>query len=70
MNKMKAPVKANSCIVDRWEKEDRRYFGPPTQFPFRDCDDILVKKDRRYRPDRRIANIQVKKHFSLINLKH
>ena len=44
----------------RGKKNDRREFGPPTQFPFIDSSGKLVKLDRRSMPDRRIANIQVR----------
>ena len=44
----------------RGEKEDRRSFGPPVQFPFIDGSGKIVKVDRRTIPDRRLANIQVK----------
>ncbi len=56
-------IKANSYKANRREKEDRRSFGPSAQFPIVDGSDVVVKKDRRSMPDRRIANIQVNGHF-------
>ncbi len=55
--------KSNSYIANRRLIEDRRSFGPSAQFPFVDSADKVVKKDRRTRPDRRIASIQVTGHF-------
>ena len=47
----------------RGEREDRRSFGPPTNFPFIDSEGKIIKNDRRTAPDRRISNIQVKEDF-------
>ena len=44
----------------RGEREDRRSFGPPAQFPFIDGRGTIVKVDRRATPERRLSNIQVK----------
>ena len=55
--------KVNPYIIDFREKEDRRSFGPSPQFPVFDDACTLVIKDRRFIPDRRIANIQVRGHF-------
>ncbi len=63
---MKESVIADKYIIDRRGKEDRRSFRPATQFPFVDSTDVLVAKDRRFMPDRRIANIQIKGHFQHI----
>jgi len=59
--------KVNPDILDLREKEDRRFFGPSPQFPVFDDESNLVIKDRRFIPDRRIANIQVRGHF--LNIK-
>lgn len=59
--------KSNPDIENhREKKEDRRSFGPSTQFPFVDSIDKVIKKDRRFMPDRRIANIHVTSHFQHI----
>ncbi len=63
---MKASENNNSYAIERRGKEDRRSFGPPTQFHLFVSTNKLVKKDRRYLPDRRIANIEVKGHFLYI----
>ncbi len=62
-------AKANSCNANRREKEDRRTFMSFIQFPLVDSIGKVVKKDRRFIPDRRIANIQVKGHFLHIKRK-
>ena len=64
---MRNLFKTNPYILDFRERGDRRSFGPATQFPFLDSNDKLVVNDRRSKPDRRIANIQVKGHFLHIN---
>ena len=64
--KQKAKRTHQNYSERRGKKEDRRSFGPPTQFPFIDSNGKLVKVDRRTMPDRRLANIQVKEdhlHF-------
>ncbi|MBT8125807.1 MAG: hypothetical protein KJO81_13360 [Gammaproteobacteria bacterium] len=66
MNEMKESVRADMYIINRREKEDRRSFRPATQFPFVGSTEVLIVKDRRFMPDRRIANIQVKGHFQHI----
>lgn len=63
---MKESVRADMYIINRREKEDRRSFRPATQFPFVGSTEVLIVKDRRFMPDRRIANIQVKGHFQHI----
>lgn len=55
--------KVNPYILDFRSKEDRRSFEPPPQFPVVDSEYNSVNKDRRFIPDRRIANIQVRGHF-------
>ncbi len=60
-------MKSISNKDNRREKEDRRSFGPAIQFPFVDSADKKVEKDRRFMPDRRIANIQVTGHVLYIN---
>ena len=48
-------------LPDRWSKRvDRRSFGLPSKFPLSDRLGKIIKMDRRRRPDRRIANIEVK----------
>ncbi len=49
--------------IERRSNSDRRSFDLATQFPVINCNGKLIKQDRRSRPDRRIANIQVKGHF-------
>lgn len=66
---MTASENNNSHAIERRGKEDRRSFGPPTQFPLFDNIDKFAKKDRRYLSDPRIANIEVKGHFLHINRK-
>jgi len=39
--------------------DDRRVFGPATNFPFMDADKTIIQKDRRSRPERRVNNIIV-----------
>ncbi len=61
--------KANPFTLDLRGKEDRRSFAPPPQFPVVDSEYNSVKNDRRFIPDRRIANIQVKDHYLYIRKK-
>ncbi len=58
------PYKVNRRVID-----DRRSFGSLTQFPFINSADKVIEKDRRFIPDRRIANIVVKAHFLHIKSK-
>ena len=44
----------------RSKRADRRSFGLPNKFPLSDRLGKIIKVDRRRRPDRRIANIEVK----------
>ena len=60
LSKSKAQQTHQRQSERRGEKEDRRSFGPPTQFPFIDSKGKLVKVDRRSMPDRRLSNIKVK----------
>jgi hypothetical protein len=53
----------NSLLTERRGKDDRRYFWMKTKFPLVDDTELVVKKDRRYRPDRRIAKIKVTRHI-------
>jgi len=55
--------KSNPYLPNRRQIEDRRSFEPSGPFPIVDCAGKAVKEDRRTRPDRRIANIQVTGHF-------
>ena len=65
--KCKESKKSKPYILNRRQIEDRRSFEPSAQFPIVDCADKAVKEDRRTKPDRRIANIQVTRHFLHIN---
>ena len=60
--KLKKLFKTKPYKADRREKTDRRSFGLSPKFPFIKTDGIVVNRDQRSRPDRRIANIQVKEH--------
>ena len=47
-------------IDDRRQCDDRRQRELKSEFPLVDSDGRFIKVDRRYAPDRRLANIQVK----------
>lgn len=53
---------SKSLLVERRESSDRREFKASQSFPLIDSQGMLVKKDRRNMPDRRLSNIQVKEH--------
>lgn len=47
--------------VERRIQEDRRVIESSPAFPFFDCEQTLVREDRRRIPDRRIKNIEIHK---------
>ena len=44
---------------DRRDKKDRRSFHAERDFPLKTKDGVIVTKDRRKTPDRRLSNISV-----------
>ena len=60
---MNTPEMTHSARIERRGGDDRRFFWTKTLFPLVDRTGFIVIKDRRYRPDRRIANLQVTSHF-------
>ncbi len=64
----KKPVKTEPYKSDRRdEKKDRRSFGLSPKFPFITTKGKIIQCDRRSRPERRIANIQVETLHSYID---
>ncbi len=50
---------AITFILDHRTQADRRSFEPPSKFPVITSNGIVIQRDRRRLPDRRIANIMV-----------
>ena len=51
--------KGQSKQENRREKQDRRAMDNSADFPFKTKEGLIVMKDRRVRPDRRLNNIAV-----------
>ena len=51
--------KDNSGQEDRRSREDRRKINRAIKFPLRTLEGLVVLKDRRKTPDRRVNNISV-----------
>ena len=51
--------KSNEQDSERREKNDRRNLENSVDFPFKTKEGLIVMKDRRVRPDRRLNNIAV-----------